>query len=229
MYEDSALDAYDILNTARGKDYVGESAALAAVIRHHEASTRTVLDVGCGTGRHMTEFQVLGFDCVGTDLSPAMVAKAKSRLGDACVELADIRTMDLGATFDAVICLNGTIGYMTTKSDLDQALSRLAAHVSPGGILIVEPWMSPSQWLTPMVGAEAGKEGDTAVSRVSRAFVEDGLGVFERHCSIATPERAWSFVEVHRMGLYEMSEYIDAFRLGVRARTERSAGFIRSF
>ncbi|HUP85381.1 MAG TPA: class I SAM-dependent methyltransferase [Acidimicrobiales bacterium] len=224
MYEDSAHDAYDILNSARGKDYVGESSALAAVIREHDASAQTLLDVGCGTGRHMVEFQTMGFECVGTDLSPAMVAKAATRLDGARIEVADIRTMDLGATFDAVICLNGTIGYMTTKSDLDQAVSRLVRHVSPKGVLVVEPWMSPAQWLAPMVGAESGKEGDIAVARVSRAFFEDGLGVFERHCSIATPERAWSFVEVHRMGLYEISDYKDAFAAaGMTARHDEFA------
>ncbi len=79
MYEDSAQDAYDILNNARGKDYVGEAAALADIIRAHDPSARTLLDVGCGTGRHMKELHSLGFTCVGTDLSPAMLTKAKSR------------------------------------------------------------------------------------------------------------------------------------------------------
>lgn len=225
VYEDSAQDAYDILNTARGKDYAGEAAALAEIIRAHDPSARTVLDVGCGTGRHVKELQSLGFTCVGADLSPAVLAKAKSRVGDARLEVADIRTLDLGATFDAVICLNGTIGYMTTKPELETAVRRLTAHVAQGGVLIVEPWLAPAQWLAPMVGAESASEGDIAVARVSRAYFEDGLGVFERHCSIATPERAWSFVEVHRLGLYEISEYVDALHAsGLSASHEEFPG-----
>ena len=39
---------------------------------------------------------------------------------------------------------------------------------------------------------------------------EGPLGVFEWLCSVATPERSWSFTEVHRLGLYELDEYLSA-------------------
>jgi SAM-dependent methyltransferase len=186
-----------------------------------------VLDVGCGTGRHAAELVSLGFEVVGVDLSPEMLAVARGRLGDgARLELGDLRSLDVGRTFDGVVCLNGTIGYLLTDEDLAAGLRRLTAHVADGGVLLIEPWFSAEQWLAPQVSAEAAKEGDTAVARVSRAFVDDdGLGAFDWHVAIATPERSWSFVEQHRLALRPVSVYLEELAaLGFDARHEPFPG-----
>lgn len=52
-----------------------------------------VLDVGCGTGTALVEFQRAGFATSGIDLSAAMLARAKGRLGDS----ADLRVGDATA------------------------------------------------------------------------------------------------------------------------------------
>ena len=46
-----------------------------------------VLDVGCGTGTALAEYSAAGFTVLGSDTSPAMLAQARRRLGDA----ADLR------------------------------------------------------------------------------------------------------------------------------------------
>jgi SAM-dependent methyltransferase len=208
VYEHTAGLVYDLLNTARGKDYAGEAEAMSAIF----AGAHSVLDVGCGTGRHLAELRARGLEVTRVDVSPEMLAVARARLGpDVRLELGDLRTFDLGATFEAVMCWNGTIGYLTTVADLQAGFRRLAAHVATGGVLVVEPWFTPDQWMAPMVTAESGKEGDVAACRVSRAYLDDdGLGVFEWHGSVATPERAWSFVETHRLGLHTIDTYLAA-------------------
>ena len=213
MYEHTAEVVYDLLNTARGKDYAGEAAAVVELIRDVRPDAASVLDVGCGTGRHLAELVRLGSTGVGADVSPQMLEQARGRLGSSVrLELADVRTLALGEAFDAVVCLNGTIGYMTTPEDLGLAIARLADHLAPGGVLALEPWYAPDQWLAPMVTAESAEDGDVAVARVSRAVQEGPLGVFEWRCSVATPERTWSFTEVHRLGLHELDAYLSACR-----------------
>ena len=52
-------------------------------------------------------------------------------------------TLDLGREFDVVTCLFSSIGYVVTRERLRAAAASLARHVAPGGLLVVEPWITP--------------------------------------------------------------------------------------
>ena len=208
MYEHSASLVYDRLNAAR-KDYRAEAVELAGLIRARVADSATsLLDVGCGTGRHGEEFRRLGFDYVGVDLSPEMLAEARKRLPSTTFVESDIRALSLEERFDAVVCLNATIGYMRTTEDLAVALRNLARHVTPGGILLVEPWATRDQWLAPKVSVETLEEPQLAIARVSRAYFDGDFGAWEWQCAVATPDRSWSFTEVHVLGLWDIADHI---------------------
>ena len=58
------------------------------------------------------------------------------------LEVADMTSFDLGRRFDVVTCLFSSIGYVGTAERLDQAIATMAAHLEPGGTLIVEPWLA---------------------------------------------------------------------------------------
>jgi SAM-dependent methyltransferase len=74
-YEDSTrAEAYAQL--AFSNTYYLAYRDLPEIIRHHVAATRA-LDFGCGTGRSTRFARQLGFEVVGVDIAPKMVAKAK--------------------------------------------------------------------------------------------------------------------------------------------------------
>lgn len=88
-------------------DSVRETEFLLEVLRL--PSGATILDVGCGTGRHAVELARRGYVVTGLDLSSGMLAeaaKAAARSG-AEVELiqADATDFRLDRTFDAAVCL----------------------------------------------------------------------------------------------------------------------------
>ena len=208
MYEHSASLVYDRLNDAR-KDYRAEAAELAELIRARVTDSPTsLLDVGCGSGRHGEEFHRLGFDYVGVDLSPEMLTQARRRLPSTTFVESDIRSLSLEDRFDAVVCLNATIGYMLTSEDRAAALRNLTKHVRPGGILLVEPWAARSQWLAPRVSVETLEEPELAIAPVSRAYFDGDFGAWEWQCAVATPDHSWSFTEVHVLGLWDIADYI---------------------
>ena len=49
---------YDLLY--RDKNYVGESKYVAGLIRRHAPETKTVMEMGCGTGLHAATMAALG-------------------------------------------------------------------------------------------------------------------------------------------------------------------------
>src|SRR6266567_5531623 len=128
-YEKSA-EIYDLLYTGIGlKDYPAEVAGLNALIERRSPHAKTLLDVACGTGAHLAELRGR-YRVEGADLSQSMLAVASRRLGDVPLHQADMRTLDLGRTFDVVLCLFSSIAYMTEPADMRRAVARIAAHVA---------------------------------------------------------------------------------------------------
>ncbi len=131
-YEKSAR-IYDLLYVGtRIKDYRAEVAELNRLIEESCPTARTLLDVACGTGAHLAELR-RRYEVEGADLSPAMLGVARERLPGVPLHQADMRELDLGRSFDAVICLFSSIGYVTDPSEMRSTVARLALHVAPGG------------------------------------------------------------------------------------------------
>ena len=55
------------------KDYAGETAFVLGLLRRDGRNPQTLLDLGCGTGRHALEMAKHGVAVTGVDLSPTML------------------------------------------------------------------------------------------------------------------------------------------------------------
>ncbi|MBW3019005.1 class I SAM-dependent methyltransferase [Candidatus Woesearchaeota archaeon] len=103
---------------------------------------KSVLDCACGTGQHAIMFSKMGLESVGTDLSPAMVKKAKyyakKYKSNAKFRIADFTKLPFKKKFDAVICVGNSLPHLMKDSDILRALKEMHRVLNPGGILIVE-------------------------------------------------------------------------------------------
>ena len=90
-----------------------------------------VLDVGCGPGEIARLLTERGARVTGIDVSPRMLARARPHLAEGLER--DIDSLDLGRTFDAVLCS----GVLEFAADANVALLRMADHVRPGGRLVL--------------------------------------------------------------------------------------------
>ncbi|MDP1793549.1 MAG: class I SAM-dependent methyltransferase [Acidimicrobiales bacterium] len=208
-YEKSAL-AYDLIQHSRGRDYRGQAAALTDLIRARHPDARSLLDVACGTGVHLSHLQET-FHVVGLDLSPSMIERARLVVPDVPIETGDMRSFDLARRFDAITCLFSSIGYLLSVDDLHAAVANMARHLNPAGVLIVEPWLHPGDWRVDHRVAEATNEDGVAVSRVSVNGLEGNISSFDLYWTVADSDGVDQFVESHRLGLYTVEEYRDAF------------------
>jgi len=115
---------------------IGQLARLLGV----EGSARhlRVLDLCCGAGRHAEALAGRGFDVVGVDLSPELLAEAGSRdpLARRLVR-CDIRDLPFGAEFDLVLNLFTSFGYFDDDGNL-RAASEMARVLRPGGRLVLD-------------------------------------------------------------------------------------------
>ncbi|MFJ9550249.1 class I SAM-dependent methyltransferase [Streptomyces erythrochromogenes] len=96
-----------------------------------------VLDVGSGTGRPTAETLArAGCDVTGIDVSPAMVALARTRVPGARFEQADVRTYTPPAGgFDAVCSFFPLL--VMDQPEVAAALDRMASWTAPGGYFVM--------------------------------------------------------------------------------------------
>lgn len=200
------------------KDYRQESQQVTDLIDQHlRSGGNRLLDVACGTGRHL---QYLGrrFDVEGLDLSPELLAIARQRNPGVPLHQADMVDFDLGRTFDVITCLFSSIGYVRTLDALDRALSCLARHLLPGGLLVIEPWFTPEAWHANTVHALFIDEPELKIARINTSFVQGRLSYFDLHYLIGTPGGTEHCVEHHELGLFETWEMRGALaRAGLQA------------
>lgn len=98
-------------------------------------SPATALDLACGTGALTAELQARGLSVTGLDASAEMLEVARERLPGTRLVQADLRDFELGERFDLVTCVFDSLNNLTRDGDLGRALQRMAAHLSPGGLL----------------------------------------------------------------------------------------------
>jgi glycine/sarcosine N-methyltransferase len=125
----SQVDAYDAIVSAPVEGWIEE-------IRGRRTSG-SLLDAGCGTGRHAEALARAGFEVELVDASPDILAVARTRNPGLRAHLDDICSMDLGRRFDVVAC-RGVLNDMLTDAERSAAVERLAAHVAPGGVLVLD-------------------------------------------------------------------------------------------
>lgn len=192
------------------KDYPGEVRLLEAFLRERGVAGGALLDVACGTGKHLAHFGP-GFSRQGVELSAEMAGIAQQRLPDVPIHVADMRGFKLEERFDVVTCLFSSIGYMLTPEDLALAVRNMADHLKPGGWLVIEPWFFPHQFSEEYVGGDYFDSENLKIARIARSWCEGPIGVMEMHHLIGTPGKVESHVEVLRLSLYTDLEYRTAF------------------
>jgi SAM-dependent methyltransferase len=110
-----------------------EALATAAGLRG-----RRLLDVACGTGKSFEPFLARGWDVVGCDLSPAMLARAAERAGGrAVLEVRDIRALPVLGSFDLVLALDDVVNYLM-PGELEPAFASLRRNLAPGGVVVFD-------------------------------------------------------------------------------------------
>ena len=117
-------------------EYAKETGLIINVIREHSASeVKTLLHLGCGAGINDHSFKK-HFTVTGVDISLNMLEIARILNPEVVYHQGDMRTIELGESFDAV-AIPDSIGYMTTEKDLQNAIMTAHKHLKPGALLLI--------------------------------------------------------------------------------------------
>lgn len=150
-------DAYDETydrRAAAGEDVHGEANFVSAL------GVTSVLDAGCGTGRITRELGRRGIDVVGVDLDANMLATGQRKAPEIAWLLADLETVQLARTFEAVLMAGNVMIFLTPGTE-GAVLANMARHLLADGFLIAGFQLGPGRLTLERfdaLAAEAGTE-----------------------------------------------------------------------
>lgn len=151
---------------AEGHDVHGEAALVAALA---PAGGRA-LDAGCGTGRVAIELARRGFDTVGVDIDPAMLAEARRLAPSLTWHEADLAAPSLaalvGAPVDVAVAAGNVLIFVAPGTEA-QAVAQLASTLRPGGVLVTGFSVRRGGYDPAALDAHAAAAGLTLIERWS--------------------------------------------------------------
>ena len=139
---------YDLLY--RDKNYDVEVDYVDSLIKKYKDDANSILNLGCGTGRHDVLLTDKGYKITGIDISEQMISIAKKNIQnkkDLAEKLSffqgDIRNLNLQQKFDVILSLFHVISYQVTNQDLLNSFLTVQKHLKDDGIFIFDCWYGP--------------------------------------------------------------------------------------
>lgn len=191
------------------KDYTAAARRLVGFLEERHPEARTLLDVACGTGRHLEVLRER-YEVEGLDINPEFVEIARARCPGVPIHEADMRDFDLGRRFDIVTCLFSSIAYLRTYEDARRSIAAMARHLEPGGVLALEPWFTPQTYRTGHLTVNHVDEPDLKITWMYLSQREGLLAVLDIHYLVGTNGAVEYFRERHQLGLFTHDEYVGA-------------------
>jgi len=215
-FEGSA-DFYDDLYEE--KNYAAEADYVDVLIQKYVPGARSLLDLGCGTGRHAIEFTGKGYSVIGVDHSPEMIAKAHGHRDHVSPDIrerltfqhGDIRDLRLGRRFDAVVALFHVVSYQISNDDLLAAFTTVQTHLRENGVFIFDCWYGPGVLTDPPAArVRTLCSGSNRLTRFAEPVMhvnENTVEVYYRFELADEPSRPCSgFFEKHVMRYFFVPE-----------------------
>ena len=192
------------------KDYDSASQKLHEIIRARRPFAGTLLDVACGTGKHI-EWLRQYYQVEGLDLNPKLLQIAGTRLPNVALHLGDMTEFELGRRFDVITSLFSSIAYVRTIENFRKTFHCFVRHLNPGGLIILEPWFTPEDYRTDTITANFVNESDLKIVWMYTSRRRDRVAIMDIHYMVGTPAGINVFTELHEMGLFTRDEYEGAF------------------
>jgi len=115
------------------KSYVDTVNKVVSLFKKHEV--KSVLDIGCGTGKIDELLKDRGYEILGIDNSKEMIEHAQRNYPEIVFIQMDAETFKLDNKFDAIIALDSVLTFLIKEGAFEEAIKNIVEHMKQGGIL----------------------------------------------------------------------------------------------
>lgn len=157
------------------KDYRKEVDVILQLQRKYAPNVKSILDFGCGTGKHDALLTEYGFEVTGLDKSDSMLKLAKKRGSDNKSRFLHIdQTSKIkDGSIDLGVSLFDVFSYLTTDEDLNRFFELMKQKTKSSAPLIFDFWYLPAViHLKPETRKKVFSHQNQTITRISESSLD---------------------------------------------------------
>ena len=176
---------------------------------------KTILDIGCGTGKHLKYFKEKGLDVSGVDLSENMICRAKEYLSQEenllCSRASDF---SFGHKFDVIVSLFHVMSYQTCNNELNKVFENVSNHLNKDGLFIFDFWYGPAVLTDPpVVRIKRLEDDEVNITRLTEPALRENENIVDVNFELLLEDKKTreisKFKETHNMRYLFLPEIIN--------------------
>lgn len=200
--------AYYYNSFYRDKDYQSEAKTVNKLLKKYNPQIKSIINFGCGTGKHDIEFTRLGYQCRGIDISSLMVNIARENAAidrlNIKFEVADIRNYTSKNRYDAVISLFHVVSYQNSNQDAINAFRSARGLLNSNGYFLFDVWYGPGVLTDkPCVRVKEVSDEKNRLIRIARPVMHDKENIVDVNYEVLIINKetniAQTINETHKM------------------------------
>ncbi len=209
---------YDLFYTE--KNYNLEVHYVHELIQKYNSKSKSILDIGSGTGKHDYLFAKKGYFVTGIDLSEDMILIAKNKYSSDNTNflVGDIVDFEFDKKFDVVCSLFHVFSYFTENDYLDKVIKKINSILNKGGLFIFDFWYGPAVLTDlPKLRSRKVEDENFLIKRESNPILIHKKNIVEIKydftCENKNTGNVEKFSEIHKMRYFFIPELIKIFEL----------------
>lgn len=202
------------------KNYKKETKKIIHLIKQYKkVPGRDLLDIGCGTGKHI-EYLKNSYSILAMDASKEMLDVARKNIMGVSFKQGDMVNFNLYKKFDVIICLFSSIGYVKTYKRLAKTIENFARHLNTGGVIIIEPWLTKSNYVTGLTAMHTYSDDDIKIALLSVSKTRGSISVIDMNYLIAERNKSVNhFIEHHELAMFDIDKMLKIMdRCGLKSK-----------
>jgi SAM-dependent methyltransferase len=190
------------------KNYVNEFNYINNIIKANIVSfckNISILDIGCGTGRHLRLFKDAGYTVFGIDLSESMLFEARKTLNQEENLICDSASnFNFHIKFDVVISLFHVMSYQIETEELESVFKNIKKHLADNGLFIFDFWYGPAVLSDPpTVRIKRFEDEEIKITRIAEPVMHYNENIVDVNYEMILEDKRMHFfkkiIETHKM------------------------------